>query len=82
MKQHIGTEWEGYRNACVSADAGPEQLKDTQCAFYGGALAFYSLLMSKVENGPTDEPSEADLTLMRDIHEELLAFAKELSGNS
>jgi hypothetical protein len=46
--------------------------------FYGGASAVYFLLLARVS--PGDEPTEADIDLMRGLQRELGAFVESVKA--
>jgi hypothetical protein len=72
MKKTIDKEWQGFVKACFPPDLDPVQLIDLRRTFYGGASALYGMIMQCLS--PGDEPTEADLQMMRDIQTELQDF--------
>lgn len=63
-----------YLKACHGGERiSVTQLIETRRAFFGGAAAFYGLLMGNVS--PGNEPTEADLDMMNRLHDELIGFA-------
>lgn len=78
MAKRIAAEWKSYREDVMAGDAPPIQVQECRRAFYAGAQAFLSLLMSKLE--PDAEPTEADLQMMDEIHEELQQFARAVAA--
>jgi len=69
--------WESYRADVVPEGAGRAQLVETKRAFYAGAQAFLGMLMTSLE--PGKEPTEADLTMMDEVAEELRAFGRAMA---
>lgn len=67
----IEVEWLKFCLACFG-DIEPQQYIDLRRTFYGGAAAFYGLLMSELD--PGEEPTEEDMDKMASLHNELIAF--------
>ena len=73
----LETEWITYRNAVIPKDAGTTQLMESRRAFYGGAWAFYSLLMNSLDpSTPDDTPK--DLELMEKLDREMREFKERV----
>lgn len=73
-RQIIGSAWLKYREIVVPKDAGSVQLRETRCAFYGGAQALFYSMLNSLDPGPME--TEEDLALMADIAAELQAFGE------
>lgn len=54
------------------------QRQEMRRAFYGGAQAFFMMLMTDLD--PGDQPTDADLAKMDDIEAELKQFAVDVSA--
>ncbi len=76
MKRLIAKEWESYRDAVIPAGAGATQREETRRAFYAGAGSLLHRLQSLM--GPGLEPTDADLEVMREVHNELREYIEEL----
>lgn len=76
MKNTIEKAWQGYRITCVPPLAGEEQLRATRWAFFSGAAILFRSIMSQMSGD--EEPTDADMQVMTDIQEELVAFGHEL----
>lgn len=70
--------WASLRNAVVSPHAPPAQLREMRMAFFAGAQYLYASLMRMMDAG--DEPTHADLALMRAIDDELTSFAQDFAA--
>jgi len=75
-RQRLAEQWDSFSREVVPRDASVTQRKETRRAFYAGALGVLPLIMH-------GEPTEEDLSLLRDLREELAEFAKSvLAGKS
>ena len=74
--QRLEAEWLDYKMRVVPRDAPAIQIKETRRAFYAGAMAFYSQVMSLLEPGP--EPTAKDLQMVGDMVEELIEFNEKV----
>lgn len=73
-RQLMAEQWNEYSRMVLPADAPAIQKSETRRAFYAGAQA---ILFRVIEGfAPESEPTEADLTMMRDVHDELQDFAR------
>lgn len=68
--------WVGYEHACVPQDAGPAQRRDTEVAFYAGALHLFTAIMHGLDEDK--EPTTDDISKMDKISKELLEFEDNL----
>lgn len=71
--QLIETAWLSYRDRVVHRDAGPDQVRETQMAFYAGATVLFTIIMNILD--PGQEATDRDLQVMTGIDEELKRFA-------
>lgn len=67
----IEQKWKEFCLACFG-DISEAQYIDLRRTFYAGASTLYFILMSSL--APGDEPTEDDLSKMRDLHNEIFAF--------
>lgn len=68
-------QWRSYLEQVVPGDASEVQRVETKRAFFAGALAVWTVLMSDLNHGtPNDTPE--DLRLMDAIQAELVAFGE------
>ncbi len=69
----MAEEWDKYARSVLPAGASPVQKKETRRAFYAGAQ---SILFRVIESfAPETEPTDADLRIMENLHQELQDFA-------
>ena len=73
----IEQQWKAFCLACFG-DISEQQYIDLRRTFYGGASTTYFAIISMLS--PGDEPTEADLQKMRDLHAELQAFNDEVKA--
>jgi hypothetical protein len=59
-------------------DAGIDQVRETRMAFYAGCEALFAVMMTSFDPGP--EPTEADMAIMEEVHQELQRFAVAVAG--
>ena len=69
----MAEQWDYFSRAVMPPDASAVQRQQMRRAFYAGA----ETILFRVIQGfaPEDEPTEADLKLMDDLHQELQDFA-------
>jgi hypothetical protein len=72
----IESAWLDYREKVIPADAPDIQIDETRKAFYAGAGQLFQSILRVL--GPGEEPTDADLTIMDGIQEELEAFLKDV----
>lgn len=72
----IAEEWASYAREVMPADASPVQKEETRLAFYSGATALFHTIIKSLSADP--EPTDSDLTMMEDLHQELMDYAKSL----
>jgi hypothetical protein len=72
----IEAGWVALRIQTIPHDAPAVQLQEMRMAFMAGAQHLFSSIMTILEDGVME--TEADMTRMSLIHEELEAFGKEL----
>jgi hypothetical protein len=62
----------GFAAMAISKDAPPEQIREMRMALFAGAQHLFGMIANVLD--PGDEPTEADLKTMDQIHAELTAF--------
>lgn len=68
----IEAGWVSLRFLAVPENAPPVQVEEMRNAFFAGAKHLFSSILTVLD--PGEEPSEADMSRMDKIHEELEAF--------
>lgn len=68
--------WQGYRKACVPANATEAQVTETKQAFFAGAAILFTTMMNVMDEDK--EPTDADLHAMADIQKEIDDFGQSL----
>lgn len=72
----IQSEWARYSAAVLPKEANEEQIKQTKCAFYGGAACMFELIQKLAGD---DVSEQAMLAIMQSIHGEFVEFCKEVT---
>lgn len=72
----VESGWMGLRLVAVPHNASPEQLDDMRMAFFAGAAHLFSAIMLSLDDGT--EPTDADISKMHLVQEELARFSIEL----
>jgi hypothetical protein len=72
----IETLWLSYRQRVIPKDAPKVQIDECQLAFYAGATALFSTIISILQ--PGQEATDADLETMSAIEAELRGFAEDI----
>ena len=72
----INNAWEGFREDVLDPTASQVQVTEMRRAFFGGALALFSALMTKLD--PGEEETERDLAQMDAIDQELRDFVSRV----
>lgn len=73
----MAEQWDLYARTVLPKDAPHVQKLETRRAFYSGAQAILFRVIQAFS--PESEPSEADLQVMTDLHEELQDFARAIA---
>lgn len=73
----IEAGWCGLRLAAISPDAPQIQIDEMRMAFFAGAQHLFASIMGILD--PGEEPTDADLKRMDQIHAELAAFEHEFA---
>lgn len=73
--KRLEAEWQSYRAVAVPFDAEKVQLQETKKAFFAGAWAFFNLQL-KVYEKDKQEPTEADMQVLRELQDEMVTFMK------
>jgi hypothetical protein len=66
----------GYRMMVMASDAPDVQVLECKMAFFAGAQHLYTTMMRVMDEG--EEPTDADLSRMELIHEELQQFVDQI----
>lgn len=74
----IEAGWALYRHQVLPRECSQAQLDETRKAFFAGAQHLFGSIMTMLD--PGTEPTDADLTRMDRIHEELAAFVRSLGS--
>jgi hypothetical protein len=77
MAKLIETEWTEFRTKVIPKDATEVQLREMRRAFFAGAWAYYSLVMSKLDADA--EPTGEDLRLMAALDLEMREFGERVA---
>lgn len=73
---YIRQEWGDF--AKLFPEWTPQERAAHRRAFYAGAVALYSTLMTNLTEG--DEPQPKDEAMLEHMHDELEEFAKQLES--
>ena len=73
----VAKQWASYRESVMHPDAGVDQVRETRMAFYAGCEALFAVMMTAFDPGP--EPTEADMAVMEEVHQELQRFAVSIA---
>jgi hypothetical protein len=68
--------WNKFWREVRPANAPPDQAREMRRAFYAGGHAILFKVIFAF--APEAEPTEADMQIMADLHQELLDFAKKV----
>lgn len=74
----IENQWRGFAKAIGIDDAPEVQRVEMRRAFFAGVACIFKIA-HEVDDG-TEEPTEADMQLMREIDAELKAYVVELKN--
>jgi hypothetical protein len=77
MKKRLAEVWDRYRETVMSADASAVQVIETRRGFYAGAEAMLQI-QNAAYDGSTPDPTDDDLQVITDLHNELQEFAKRV----
>jgi hypothetical protein len=72
----IETQWNEFRRKVLPKEAGDVQLTEMRRAFFAGAWAYYSLVMSILDVG--EEATARDLDIMAALDAEMREFAERV----
>ena len=79
MKRLLRAEqWDQFARAVLPADASATQKQEMRRAFYAGGQAIMFKVITAL--APDSEPTEDDLKLMDDLHQELNVFAEAVKA--
>lgn len=70
----MAEQWDQFARKVLPIDAPQDQRREMRRAFYAGAQAILFRVIQAF--APETEPTDADLQLMQDVHDELQDFAK------
>jgi hypothetical protein len=69
----MAEEWDKFARGVIPADAPKVQKQEMRRAFYAGAQ---SILFRVIQSfAPDSEPTDADVQIMENLHQELQDFA-------
>lgn len=72
----MAEQWDQFARGVLHPNAPAIQRQEMRRAFYAGAQ---SILFRVIQSfAPESEPTEADLQIMQDVHEELQAFGQAI----
>jgi hypothetical protein len=74
----LAAGWTSFEQSVFSPEIGPVQRREMRRAFYSGAEELFSTIMAMLE--PGEDATDADLTRMSDLHDELERFKEDLQG--
>lgn len=77
-RNRILEEWNGFKRMVYTQGMTTEQEKQLKMAFFGGASAAKHVMMRDL--APGEEPTEADLDILRDMQDELNAYAEAVKA--
>jgi hypothetical protein len=72
----LAAGWTSFEQNVFSPEIGPVQRREMRRAFYSGAAELFSVIMAMLE--PGEDATDADLTRMSDLHDELERFKEDL----
>lgn len=73
-RQLMAEEWDKFAHTVINPNAHPTQKQEMRRAFYAGAQ---SILFRVIQSfAPETDPTDADVQIMEDLHQELQDFAK------
>lgn len=74
----MAEQWDQFARAVLPRDASITQKREMRRAFYAGGQAIIFKIVTAL--APDAEPTEDDLKLMDDLHQELNAFAADVKA--
>lgn len=75
--KRLEREW-GIYSSLIPTSASATQVRETKRAFYGGAQTLLAIIMKALD--PGTEPTDADLRMMDELHQELQDFVAEIKA--
>jgi hypothetical protein len=73
-RQLMAEQWDQFARAVLPPGTSPVQRQEMRRAFYAGAQAILFKVIAVF--APDSEPTDGDLQIMQDVHEELQNFNK------
>ncbi len=73
----VAEQWNEFARQVLPPNCSSIQRQEMRCAFYAGAESILFRVISAF--APETEPTEEDLQIVEDVHQELRDFAKEFS---
>lgn len=70
----IEAGWSSYRQMVLDPQAPPDQISECRLAFWGGASVLFYAFMNMLD--PGEEPTDADMQKISNIHQEIEKFAE------
>lgn len=74
----MAEQWDQFSRAYMPSNANALQKREMRRAFYAGGQAIMFKIITAL--APDSEPTEEDLKLMDDLHQELNAFAEAVKA--
>jgi hypothetical protein len=68
----IQSQWNDYRNKVIADDAGPNQITETEQAFYAGNLTMFHMMLGISIDNDISEPAKS--ALMDSLLDEGMAY--------
>jgi hypothetical protein len=78
--KHIEQQWLEYQRQVLPADASEIQIRECKRAFFAGARALETLLLTHLEDG--DQITDAELKLVKELRDELSEFVMDQFGKA
>jgi hypothetical protein len=72
----MAEQWNEFARLVLPGDVSAVQRREMRRAFYAGGQAIIFRIVTAL--APDAEPTEADLQLMDDLHQELNAFTRDV----
>jgi len=76
-RRALSEEWETFNAKVVPPKAPPMQRLEMRRAWYAGAAAMLGLVSGGLDEDR--EPTDLDIAYLESIHQELVAFARDLA---
>lgn len=74
-RKYLDQCWREYERTVLPKDAPAIQRLECRRAFFAGAASLYGVVMKNLS--PGEDNTEADMAMMLDVHNELMACAAD-----